>query len=84
MHFQQIALSQKSRRSCIFKCKSFILFVFWGAAVSRWTRTNDRGVEHACYCEKEGREEESQEGDEEEGRQEEEEEVISLIDGTVN
>ena len=40
---------------------------------------NERGVEHACYCEKEGREEEEgEEGDEEEGRQEEEE--ISQID----
>jgi hypothetical protein len=39
MHFSEISLFQKSRRSCIFKCKSFILFVFWGAAERRWTRT---------------------------------------------
>ena len=40
---------------------------------------NERGVEHACDCEKEGREEEEgQVGDEEEGRQEEEE--INQID----
>jgi len=39
MHFNEIAVFQKSRRSCIFKCKSFILFVFWGAAERRWTRT---------------------------------------------
>jgi len=39
MHLNEIAAFQKSRRSCIFKCKSFILFVFWGAAERRWTRT---------------------------------------------
>jgi hypothetical protein len=40
---------------------------------------NERGVEHACYCEKEGREEEEGEkGHEEEGREEEEE--INQID----
>ncbi len=39
---------------------------------------NERGVEHACYCEKEGREEESQEGREEEGREEEEEEINQI------
>ena len=39
MHFDENRLFQKSRRSCFFKCKSFILFVFWGAAERRWTRT---------------------------------------------
>ena len=39
---------------------------------------NERGVEHACYCEKEGREEEGEEGHEEEGRQEEEEEINQI------
>ena len=39
MHFDENRLFQKSRRSCILKCKSFILFVFWGAAERRWTRT---------------------------------------------
>ena len=39
MHFDEKRLFQKSRRSCFFKCKSFILIVFWGAAERRWTRT---------------------------------------------
>ena len=38
-HFGKNRHFQKSRQSCISKCKSFILFVFWGAAERRWTRT---------------------------------------------
>ncbi len=31
-----------SRRICICKCKSFILFAFWGATSVVRTRTNDK------------------------------------------
>ncbi|MEO7054872.1 MAG: hypothetical protein ABI191_07840 [Rhizomicrobium sp.] len=68
----------KSQGGVAFSNASLSYCSCFGGGRASLDPNNERGVEHACCCEKEGREEEGEKGREEEGREEEEEEINQI------